>query len=120
MARYALLNDDNKITNVVLADQTWVDGQAETYILDLNDEAQVNGFYLNSVFIPASPFASWTLVNNEWTPPFPKPNETDDLGWDESLQKWKKYTFTPSEGEEVGPDTPFTTEVWNKETNSFE
>jgi len=64
MARYALLNDDNKITNVVLADQTWIDGQTETYILDSNNEAQINGYYLNNSFIPASPFSSWTLVNN--------------------------------------------------------
>ena len=44
MARYAQLNENNKITNVVLADQTWVDDQEETYILDSNEEAQVNGF----------------------------------------------------------------------------
>jgi hypothetical protein len=120
MARYALLNDDNKITNVVLADQTWIDGQTETYILDSNNEAQINGYYLNNSFIPASPFSSWTLVNNEWTPPFAKPDETGDIQWDESLQTWKRYTFTPPEGEEVGPDTPFTTETWNTTTNSFE
>ena len=120
MAKYAQLDENNKIINVVLANQTWIDNQEETYILDSNDEAQVNGFYLNSIFIPAQPFASWTLVDNEWIPPFPKPNETDDLEWSESLQTWKRYTFTPPEGEEVGPDTPFTSEVWNKETNSFE
>ena len=120
MARYAQLNENNKITNVVLADQTWVDDQEETYILDSNEEAQVNGFYLNSIFIPAPPFASWTLVNNVWTPPFPKPNETDSLDWNESLQTWIQYTFHPEEGQEVGPDTPFTTKTWNKETSVFE
>ena len=75
---------------------------------------------VNDVFYAPQPFPSWTLVNNEWTPPFAKPDEAGDIEWDESLQTWKRYTFTPPEGEEVGPDTPFTTETWNTTTNSFE
>ena len=42
MAKYAQLDENNKIINVVLADQTWIDNQEETYILDSNEEAQVN------------------------------------------------------------------------------
>lgn len=120
MARYAKLDENNKIINVELADESWIQQQSGTYILDSNNEAQINGYYLNNTFIPAQPFSSWTLVNNVWTPPFAKPNNTDDLGWDESLQTWVRYTFTPPEGEEVNNDTPFIKEVWNKSTNSFE
>ncbi len=53
-------------------------------------EAGVGSVYLPSSdkIIPPKPFDSWTVVDDEWTPPSAKPG--DDYYWDEGTLTWKE------------------------------
>jgi hypothetical protein len=56
---------------------------------------------VNDVFVPPSPFPSWTL-NNEvwrWDPPIPHPTDGKNYKWDEETTSWIEIP-------EVQPDLP--------------
>ena len=46
--------------------------------------------YINDVFIPPKPYASWTLNNTTWTwgAPTPMPTEGGPYTWDETTTAW--------------------------------
>lgn len=116
MAHFALLNDQNEVTQVVviandsIADENGVEqehlGVAECERLVgpgrwiqtsyngtfRHQYGSVGHLYLESedVFVRPSPFPSWVLdVHYEWQPPIPYPDDREDYLWDEESGGWK-------------------------------
>ena len=115
MAHFAQINQDNIVTQVIVADQefinsgvvgdpsTWVQTSYNTrggeHILGktpLRKNYAGIGFYYNSTldaFIPPKPFKSWILNNNTclWEAPITKPG--DNYYWDEERLNWVEITL---------------------------
>ena len=71
-------------------------------------------------FIPPKPYASWTLVSKEWTPPVAKPTSFVDSNndqimdfWDEDNQQWKG---NPLKADGIDKSIVYT---WNSDTSSW-
>lgn len=78
---------DNKVVNVILADQEFVDTLDGVYVQ--SDTAGVGYDYIDGKLIPPQPFDSWTLVGTEWQPPAPMPVDGSMYFWDEEQQQWQ-------------------------------
>ena len=108
MAHYALLDRDNKVTQVIVgANETEViNGISdwETYYADLYAQRCVRTSYNHNIrkqyagigytydviadqFVAPQPYASWSLdSNNDWQAPTPKPEGA--FYWDEESLSW--------------------------------
>ena len=97
MGYFAKLNQRREVTNVVVADEEYIDGLTgiwvETYP---NDPIRKNfagvGFtydYGKDAFIAPKPYPSWVLNETtcQWEAPIPVPNQPY-VGWDEEKQEW--------------------------------
>ena len=47
--------------------------------------------YNNGIFTAPQPYPSWTLIDNVWTPPIPKPVDGKLYTWDETTKTWVLY-----------------------------
>jgi hypothetical protein len=101
MARYAKLNSNNVVTNVIVAEKNIIDTlpDSASYILGSFESgsnkpiANIGMVYVPSpnvfVFSPP-PYPSWTLNEKfEWTPPVAYPSTAGDFIWDEETKTWK-------------------------------
>lgn len=113
MATWAKVNSENKVEQVIVTDSNLPDAGA-SWIADNLDGNWIQTFSMTDVlagldsprrrhpagigmtydadadvFIPESPFPSWTLNTNTflWEPPTPKPNPY--TYWDEDALEWK-------------------------------
>lgn len=114
MAHYAYINSENVVTNVIVGKDEFSDGiDWEAYYgakrTSYNTLGGVHsnggipfrknyagiGYVYDSArdaFIPAKPYASWTL-NEEtclWNPPIQYPNDGKLYTWDEETISWKE------------------------------
>lgn len=93
MANYAKL-ENNIVTNIVVADQEWIDTQVGTwYLIDENADpyhcAVMGAQYdsLNNIFVHPQPHPSWILNSNKiWEAPTPRPD--GNAVWNEEQQQW--------------------------------
>ena len=103
MATYfAKLNNSNVVTQVIVADQSFIDTQSGTWIqTDINGVSPKNyagvGYTWNSGlggFIPQKPYDSWILNNStcQWDSPVPYPNDGHTYTWDENSVNWTLVT----------------------------
>jgi hypothetical protein len=46
--------------------------------------------YTDSVFTAPQPYPSWTLIDNKWQPPTPRPEDEKLYEWDEETLSWKE------------------------------
>ena len=87
MKNYALLDENNIVVNVSIADSDW----DSTGWVEYTGKNCGIGFTYNAevdVFIAPQPYASWSLDDNyDWQPPTPKPIATFSY-WDESTLSW--------------------------------
>jgi hypothetical protein len=112
MAHYALLNQDNIVTQVIVGrnEDEVADGISdwEAYYGELLGSRCVRTSYNNNIrkqyagigytydeaadeFVAPQPYASWALdSNNDWQPPVPRPAESGFWEWNESEQKWER------------------------------
>jgi hypothetical protein len=72
-----------------LADENWI----EDDWLPCGD-AQIGWTYADGIFTAPKPFASWTLIDNEWNAPTAKPNDGKYYSWNESLGIWQERIIT--------------------------
>ena len=110
MAHFAKV-EDGIVTNVIVADQEFVDKQDGTWVQtsyntygnvhygedgEADDGVALRGNYAgigyiydstNDVFHAPKPYASWTLGNNSWlwNPPITYPDDDKRYHWDEDL-----------------------------------
>jgi len=114
MKNFAILNDENKITSVIVIDDADVNNnggdfsvEAENFVkqlLKINNIKQyasdgsirynaacIGGEYdaVNDAFIYPKPFESWTLNNQfKWESPIPYPDDGSSYVWNEATQSW--------------------------------
>lgn len=88
---------NNIVTDVIVADQSFVDTQEGTWVeTDINgispkNYAAIGDTYdgVNGAFIAPQPFPSWSLDSNfRWQAPVVRPDDTGDYKWDEAQQNW--------------------------------
>jgi hypothetical protein len=83
MKNYALLDENNIVINVSIAQDDW---DSTGWIEYTN--AGIGWTYDGANFIPPKPYPSWSLDNDlNWQPPTPKP-EGSDWRWDEQAGDW--------------------------------
>ena len=98
MAYFAQLDASNKVVNVIVAEQDFINSQPGNWQeTDINGVSPKNyagvGFEWNAFlngFIPLQPFPSWTLNNStcQWEAPVAMPTDGKMYKWDESTQAW--------------------------------
>lgn len=89
MKNFALLNQNNIVINISVADSDW---DSTGWIEYTNDNpAFIGGDYVDGFFYDLQPFASWTRNNGIWNPPTPKPE--GNYAWDEDTLSWVESTI---------------------------
>jgi len=101
MANFALINSDNIVENVIVAEQSFIDSGAltGTYKEITNGGRGWTWDVSKSIFIAPQPYPSWTLnSDNEWEAPVVRPAEEAGKThiWNEADQQWDTTDY-PSE-----------------------
>jgi hypothetical protein len=86
MKNYALLNDNNIVVNISIADDSWNSSGWIEYAN--NNPAFIGGDYIDGYFYPIQPYLSWTRDNGNWQPPTPMPTDDKRYTWDEETLTW--------------------------------
>lgn len=113
MAHYALIDNDNIVTQVIVAEQDFIDSGAvgdparwiQTSYNTYGGQHKLNGIPLrknfagigftydsvNDAFIPQKPYPSWILnpVTCLWEPPVVMPNDGKLYSWNELTTSWE-------------------------------
>jgi hypothetical protein len=95
--------EDNVVTQVIVAEQDFIDTQEGTWVQTLHNTPGVNyagiGYIYDSsrdAFIEPQPYPSWTLNEDTcaWDPPVTYPDDFDDkfYCWDEGAYQAYKST----------------------------
>lgn len=85
MKKFALLDENNLVINISIADDSW-DSTGWVEYTDSNP-ASIGGDYVNGYFYSVQPYASWTRVEGTWQAPTPMPTE-GFWTWDEDTTSW--------------------------------
>ncbi len=92
MKNYALLDENNKVVNISVANEDWDSTGWIEYTE--NNPAFVGGDYFENIFYPPKLFTSWTRSDGTWQPPTPKPEDGKLYYWDEPSLSWIEITPT--------------------------
>ena len=87
MKHFALLNQDNLVINISVADDNW----DSTGWLEYNGQDCGIGFIYDqaeNIFIAPQPNPSWIREGSYWYAPVPYPNDGKNYNWNESTQSW--------------------------------
>jgi hypothetical protein len=101
MSHFAKINIDNIVTEVIVAEQDFIDsglvGLASEWV-QTSYNGSFRGKYasngdtwdkVNEVFISPKPFTSWTLDGSfEWQPPTAYPDDDKFYEWNEDTTAW--------------------------------
>ena len=101
MSHFAKIDKDNVVTQVIVAEQDFINsgkvGDSFLWIqISFNNNfrkqyAGVGWTYdkVNDVFISPKPFPSWTLdASFDWQPPTAKPDDDKLYNWNEDTKSW--------------------------------
>jgi len=99
MKHFAKIDTDNIVTEVIVANQNFIDsgavGDSSLWVeTDHNSRGRFAGIGFtydktNDVFIQPQPFPSWTLDTSfDWQPPTPIPDEDKFYSWNEKKKAW--------------------------------
>ena len=97
MSYFAKIESDT-VTNVIVAEQDFVDTQAGTWV-QTSDTGSIRKNYAGightydatrDAFIPPQPYPSWTVDEDtcRWEAPVPYPDDGKLYEWDESITNW--------------------------------
>ena len=88
MKNFALLNENNVVINISIADEDW----DSTGWIDYTNKNCAIGYTYDTdadVFISPQPYVSWSLDSNlNWQPPVAYPTDGKLYGWFEPNQQW--------------------------------
>ncbi len=89
MKNFALLNEQNTVINISVADDNW----DSTGWIEYTDRKCGIGYSYDvvaDVFIPPQPFLSWTLnyITYDWESPIPYPDDEKSYSWNEKDLTW--------------------------------
>jgi hypothetical protein len=86
MKNFALLDENNKVLNISIGDNTW---ELEGWVEYTNENpAHIGGDYVDGYFYAPQPFPSWTRNKGNWLAPTPAPNDSPYTYWDENTLSW--------------------------------
>lgn len=95
---FAKIDQNNMVTQVIEADQTFVNAQSGTWVqTDISGASPKNyagiGYtYRQDLggFLGPKPYASWSINNSTccWQAPTPMPNDGNPYDWDENSLSW--------------------------------
>jgi len=101
MSHFAEINKDNVVTQVIVAEQDFIDtgllGNSSNWVqtsYNNNIRKQYAGIgytydKTNDIFIAPQPYSSWTLdSNHDWQPPTAMPDDGKLYSWNEDTQAW--------------------------------
>ena len=101
MSHFAKINGSNAVTEVIVAEQDFINsGVAGDSFLWIQTSynnsfrkkfAGVGDTYdkTKDAFITPQPYPSWTLdASNDWQPPTAMPDDGNDYEWDEDTTNW--------------------------------
>jgi hypothetical protein len=66
------------------------DYEPEPHEVEVAGTAWIGGDFVDGVFYPPQPFASWIRQDGEWIPPVTKPEDDNRYVWNEHEQKWEQ------------------------------
>ena len=98
MAYFAKLDENNIVTQVIVADQEYITSQEGTWLETANDGYRKNyagiGYTYDEsrdAFITPKPFNSWVLNEDTciWESPVAYPSDGKWYVWDEEIINWK-------------------------------
>ena len=106
MSHFAKINSNNIVTEVIVAEQDFINSGAvgDSFLwvqTSYNDNfrknfAGVGDTYDKSkdAFIPPKPYPSWTLVEDtcQWTAPVTYPDDGKVYEWNEDTTNWTEIT----------------------------
>ena len=106
MAHFAKIDNNNLVTQVIVAEQDFINSGAvgDSFLwvqTSYNNNFRKNYAGIGSTydktrdaFIPPKPYASWTLVEDtcQWKPPSAMPDDGKRYEWDEDTTSWKEIT----------------------------
>jgi hypothetical protein len=124
MAQYFKTDENGKIIDVALGDESWATNAEGTWTLNTNDEGEIGGYYLNNTIYPPAPSAGWIFntTTYEWNPPqaYPDNYDPNTMMWNNDTTRWEKTDFILSEGQtEADDNTPFNCSYWNPDSSSW-
>jgi hypothetical protein len=101
MSHFAKIDKDNVVTEVIVAEQDFINsghvGDSFLWVQTSynnnfrNQFAGIGHTYdkVNDVFISPKPYASWTLdASFDWQPPTAKPDDDKMYSWNEDTKAW--------------------------------
>ena len=105
MSHFAKIDRDNVVTEVIVAEQDFINsgrvGDSFLWVqtsYNNNFRKQYAGIgdtydKVNDVFISPKPYASWTLdASFDWQPPTAMPDDDKRYSWNEDTQAWDEVT----------------------------
>jgi hypothetical protein len=106
MSHFAKINSDSIVTEVIVAEQAFINSGAvgDSFLwvqTSYNNNFRKNyagiGFTYDSTrdaFIPPQPYPSWTLNEDtcQWEAPVAYPDDDKMYNWDESTTNWIEVT----------------------------
>lgn len=87
MKYFALLDDNQTVINISIADDSWDSTGWVEYTLE--NPAVIDGNLVDGYFYAPQPYPSWTRLNGIWIAPVECPTDGMYL-WDESTESWVK------------------------------
>ena len=103
MSHFAKIDKDNIVTEVIVAEQDFINsglvGDSFLWIqtsYNNNFRKQYAGIghtydKVNDVFISPKPYASWTLDDSfDWQPPTAMPDDDKQYNWNEDTKAWEE------------------------------
>jgi hypothetical protein len=92
MKNFALLDENNKVINISIANDDW-DSTGWIEYTD-NNPASIDGDFVDGFFYCEQPFPSWTRLDGNWISPIPMPTDGKLYEWNEVDKKWEEFTET--------------------------
>jgi hypothetical protein len=90
MKNYALLDENNKVVNISVANENW---DSTGWIEYTNSNpAFMGGDYVDGYFYPPKPYPSWLRSNGIWNPPVDMPTDNKRYICDETTTSWIEIT----------------------------
>ncbi len=100
MSRYAKINSENIVENIIICEDSSISLFSENYIKETEETQKANIGNTwdaeNQKFIAPKPYDSWSLNENfEWQAPVEKPSL--NAFWDESNMSWTVTNISTEE-----------------------
>ena len=94
MRNFALLNENNLVINISIADDNW---DATGWLEYTGKECGIGYSYnkTEDIFIAPQPYPSWIREGSTWNAPVKYPSDGKEYEWNETNQNWNLDETAP-------------------------